>query len=400
MRGVQRIGCGIHVLAGNAGRSGRRPDAEKRDVPMKSRALAARIFSLSAPIALVIAGHHSWPAYEQTPLAPPGKDNRRPLEWLSPQRTIRVGISYDGEFDRHREGESTRLIEEAFALVNIEWQRYRSEWFEIASMELRPTGNELDASHVLGTFLLETFSAPSTIRVRIVGRQLEVYSDGRSAMPVGGLAFRGSDVAVVSAPANVPVELLAYYLFHEIGHLWEAYDVPFAGGETTYGDKSRYTFEVDAGNAEILDGSSGPAARDTPNLAPAIIAGRFAAARKLTTDPVLLRRLHDVLLHEAVPSNPAWVRKKNQLLADVRDERVRQFIRDQEVSPRERREETEVRRQLAANYWRAHEALAKGDTALAEVQLEALRTLQDVEANANVRILVGAVERKIRRRSR
>lgn len=371
----------------------------KRHVPMKSRSLATRIFSLSAPIALVIAGHHSWPACEQTPFAPPGKDNRLALEWLSPQRTVRVSISYDGEFDRDREGESARLIEEAFALVNIEWQRYRNEWFEIADMELRSTGNELDASHVLGTFLLETFSAPSTIRVCIVGRQLEVYSDGR-AMPVGGLAFRGSDVAVVSAPASVPVELLAYYLFHEIGHLWEAYDIPFAGGETTYGDKSRYTFEVDAGNAEILAGSSGPAARDTPNLAPAIIAGRFAAARKLTTDPVLLRRLHDVLLHEAVPSNPAWARKKNQVLAGVRDERVRQFIRDQEVSPRERREETEVRRQLAANYWRAHEALAKGDTALAEEQLEAMRNLQDVEANTNVRILVGAVERKIRRRSR
>ena len=367
---------------------------------MKSRSLATRIISLSAPIALVIAGYHSWPACEQAPLGPPGKDNRRALEWLSPQRTVRVSISYDGEFDRDREGESARLIEEAFALVNIEWQRYRSEWFEIEDMELCSTGNELDASHVLGTFLLETFSAPSTIRVRIVGRQLEAYSDGRSAMPVGGLAFRGSDVAVVSAPASVPVELLAYYLFHEIGHLWEAYDIPFAGGETTYGDKSRYTFEVDAGNAEILDGSSGPAARDTPNLAPAIIAGRFAAARKLTTDPVLLRRLHDVLLHEAVPSNPAWVRKKNELLDQVGDEGVRQFIRDQEVSPRERREETAVRRQLAAHYWRAHEALAKGDTAAAEDELQAMRVLQQAEANANVRILLGAVERKIRRRAR
>src|SRR6185436_822593 len=136
--------------------------------------------------------------------------------------------------------------------VNIEWQRYRGEWFEISELQLRSSGSELDASHVLGSFLLSTASEPSTIRVRIVGRQLEVYSDGRTAMPVGGLAFRGSDVVLVSAPANVTVELLAYYLFHEIGHLWEAYDIPFAGGETTYGDKSRYTFDVDAGNAEIL----------------------------------------------------------------------------------------------------------------------------------------------------
>ena len=367
--------------------------------PMKSRSLATRILFLSGSIALVIAGHVSWPACEQTPLAPPRKDNRRAQEWLSPHRTIRVSVSYDEVFDRDREGKAARFIEDAFALVNVEWQRYRSEWFEIANMDLCMSSDELDASHVLGTFLLETFAAPSTIRVRIVGRQLEVYSGGR-AMPVGGLAFRGSDVMVVSAPANVPVELLAYYLFHEIGHLWEAYDIPFAGGETTYGDKSRYTFEVDAGNAEILDGSSGPAARDTPNLAPAIITRRFAAARKLTRDPPLLRRLHDLLLHEAVPSNPAWVRKKNELLDQVGDEGVRQFIRDQEISPRERREETEVRRRLAAHYWRAHEALAKGDTAAAEDEVEAMRVLQQAEANANVRILLGAVERKIRRRAR
>lgn len=366
---------------------------------MKSRSIATRILFLSGPLALVVAGHFFWPACEQTPLAPPGKNNRRAEQWLSPHRTIRVSVSYDEEFDRDREGKAARYIEEAFALVNIEWQRYRSEWFEIVSMELRSSSDESDASHVLGTFLLETFAAPSTIRVRIVGRQLEVYSDGR-AMPVGGLAFRGSDVVVVSAPASVPVELLAYYLFHEIGHLWEAYDIPFAGGETTFGDKSRYTFEVDAGNAEILDGSSGPAARDTPNLAPAIITRRFAAARRLTRDPPLLRRLHDLLLHEAVPSNPAWVRKKNELLAQAGDEGVRQFIRDQEVTPREHREETEVRRQLAAHYWRAHEALAKGDTRVADEQLEAMRVLQQAEANANVRILLGAVERKIRRRAR
>jgi hypothetical protein len=70
------------------------------------------------------------------------------------------------------------------------------------------------------------------------------------------------------------------------------------------------------------------------------------------------------------------------------------------VTPRERREETEVRRQLAAHYWRAHEALEQGQAGVAEEELEAMRVLQEAEANANVRILVGAVERKIRKRTR
>lgn len=334
------------------------------------------------------------------PPAPPATDDRRAHEWLSPRRAIRVSVVYDADFDRARDGKAAELIEQAFGIVNIEWQRYRGEWFEISDWQLRSSGPELDATHVLGSFLLSTASEPSTIRVRIVGRQLEVYSDGRTAMPVGGLAFRGSDVLLVSAPANVTVELLAYYLFHEIGHLWEAYDIPFAGGETTYGDKSRYTFEVDAGNAEILDDSRGPSPRSTPNLAPAIISRRFAEARRLTADATILGRLHDLLLHEATPSNPAWQRKKRELFETVHDERVRRFVLDQETTPRERREETEVRRQLAARYWRANEALRQGDTALAEQELNAMRLLQETEAIDNVRILLGAVGRKIRRQAR
>lgn len=368
---------------------------------MNSRPFATRILFLSAAVIFVIAaGHYLWSTPDEIRLPPPRTDNRRAQQWLSLRQVVRVSVAYDSAFARDHAGKAEELIAQALGIVNIEWQRYRAEWFEIADMQLQSSGDELDASHVLGSFLLGTSAEPATIRVQIVGRQLEVYSNGRAATPVGGLAFRGSDVLAVSAPASVTVDLLAYYLFHEIGHLWEAFDIPFAGGETTYGDKSRYTFDVDAGNAEILDGSSGPAARDTPNLAPAIIARRLAAARKLTTDPMHLRRLHDLLLHEPVPSNPAWVRKKQELFADVRDERIRQFVRDQETTPRERREETEVRKQLAAHYWRANEALTKGDTALAEEQLEAMRVLQEAEANANVRILLGAVERKIRRRAR
>jgi hypothetical protein len=367
---------------------------------MKPRSIAARVVVLCGLAALILAGHHFRLVSGGPSFSPPAKDYVRARQWLSQRQVIRVSVAYDPDFDRDREGEAEDLIAEAFGIVNIEWQRYRGEWFEIADVQVRESGEELDASHVLGSFLLSTISEPSTIHVRIVGRQLEVYSDGRTAMPIGGLAFRGSDVVVVSAPPNVTAELLAYYLFHEIGHLWEAYDIPFAGGETTYGDKSRFTFDVDAGNAEILDGSRGPAPRDTPNLAPAIIASRLAAARKLTRDASLLRALHDLLLHEPMPSNPAWARKKEALFAHVDDERIRRFVRDQETTPRERREETELRRQLAAHYWRAHEALEKADTAVAEEQLDAMRLLQQAEANENVRILVGAVERKIRKRAK
>jgi len=388
--------------ARSLGCTGSPSDAKKWESPMTPRSIATRILLLSGAVALILAGHHLGLSSGEAPLSPPSSENVRARQWLTQRQVIRVNVAYDADFDRDREGQAEDLIAQAIGIVSIEWQRHRGEWFEIAELHQRPSGQELDASHVLGRFLLDTFSEPSTIHVRIVGRQLEVYSDGRTAMPVGGLAFRGSDVVLISAPANVTVELLAYYLFHEIGHLWEAYDIPFAGGETAYGDKSRYTFDVDAGNAEILDGSSGPAARDTPNLAPAIIARRFAAARKLTRDAAVLHRLHDLLLHEAVPSNPEWMRKKESLLADVRDERIRQFIRDQETTPRELREETEVRRQLAAHYWRANEALEKGDAGLAEENLKAMQVLQQAEANANanIRILLGAVERKIRKHAR
>ena len=316
-----------------------------------------------------------------------------------PAPVVRVLIEYDDDFAAGRAESAEEAIAHAMSIVNVEWQRYRGEWFDIAELRRASTGDELDASHVLATFLLSTASAPSSIHVRIVGRQLEVYSDGRRAMPVGGLAFRGSDAVVVSAPANVPVELLAYYLFHEIGHLWEAYDIPFRGGETTFGEKSRYTFDVDAGNAEILDESRGPAPRDTPNLAPAILRARLAAARKITRDPALLARLHDLLLHEATPSNPAWVRKKRELFAATGDPRIRRLVAEQETTPGEAREQSELRRLLAEHYWRANEALERGEAETAELALGAMREIQLQEANADIHMLIGAVERKIRKRA-
>lgn len=365
---------------------------------MSSRSIAARVLSLLASAAAVTTALWLREVSAPASVPPPAVDVRRARESLAPHRVIGVRIEYDDDFDRDRGGKGAEHIAEALGIVNVEWQRYRGEWFEIADLRRRPSGDELDACHVLADFALGTDWAPSVIRVRIVGRQLEVYSDGRTASPVGGLAFRGSDAFVVSAAAGVSVELLAYYLFHEIGHLWETYDIPFAGGETTYGEKSRYTFEVDAGNAEILEGSSGPAPRDAPNLAPAILARRLADARALTRDPILLARLRDLLLHEPVPSNPAWERKKQELFAMAADERIRRFVLELESTPHERREETDVRRQLAAHYWRAHDALTREDTVAAERELDAMQRLQDAEAGENVRILIGAVERKIRRR--
>lgn len=367
---------------------------------MKSRPLAFRVIVVA--FLIVVVGPLADPIRRRSDELrfPPSIASGRAAALLSTREVVRVHVEYDTDFARDRGTDAGEFIAEALGIVNLEWQRYRSEWFELAALELQPATEPLDASYVLGSFLLATKAEPSTIHVRIVGRQLEVYSNGRGPTAVGGLAFRGSDVLVLSAPASVTVELLAYYLFHEIGHLWEAFDLPFAGGETTFGDKNRYTFEVDAGNAEILEGSSGPSARNTPNLAPAILASRFRAARKLTSDPSLLARIDDLLLHEPVEQNPEWMRKKDALLAGIRDERIIRFIREQETTPPERRAETELRRKLATHYWKANEALQRGDAVRAELELEEMILLQEAEANENIRILVGAVERKIRRHAR
>src|SRR5687768_1399923 len=120
---------------------------------MKSRPLATRILFLSAPVALIIAGH-SWSRADQMRPAPPTTDNRRAQEWLSPQQVVRVKVAYDADFARDRAGKAEEVIAQALDLVNIEWQRYRGEWFETAEMQLQSSGDELDASHVLGRFLL------------------------------------------------------------------------------------------------------------------------------------------------------------------------------------------------------------------------------------------------------
>jgi hypothetical protein len=58
---------------------------------------------------------------------------------------------------------------------------------------------------VLAKFLHRTAEPPDTIHVHITGRLLEVYTSGTHAMPIGGLAYRGSDALVISATPGSPV---------------------------------------------------------------------------------------------------------------------------------------------------------------------------------------------------
>jgi hypothetical protein len=106
---------------------------------MKSRLRATPIVLFLCSITILVAAGLFWRRPE-TPIAPPATDNRRAHGWLSPRRVIRVSVVYDADFDRDRQGKAEELIEQAFGLVNIEWQRYRGEWFEIADMQLRSSG--------------------------------------------------------------------------------------------------------------------------------------------------------------------------------------------------------------------------------------------------------------------
>ena len=81
-----------------------------------------------------------------------------------------------------------RVIREAIAIHNVEWRRYRREWFELGQLTFRPSAPDRDASYVLAKFLHRTTERPETIHVDITGRPLEVYTSGTHAMPVGGLA--------------------------------------------------------------------------------------------------------------------------------------------------------------------------------------------------------------------
>jgi hypothetical protein len=348
---------------------------------------------ISVCLASVISGER----HSHVPPLPSAPPPLRAVALPPFDRVIRLNVEYDDALvEQHGDGVE-EFIREAVALHNLEWRRYRREWFALGKLTYRPSTSDRDASYVLARFLHRTTEAPDTIHVNITGRPLEVYTSGTDAMPIGGLAYRGSDALVVSATPGVPVDLLAYYLFHELGHCWDAYDIPFQGGHTTFGSKTRITFEIDAGNEEIMEDSPGPLARETPKRAPMMIREKLARARAVTCQLPVYTAIHDLLLHEPSPSNPAYIEKKGVVLARAGADRakVADLLRTYEITRRQLRDDTEVRQQIAEHYWRANGAIRNRDYETAEAELQMIRT---IGASPDVHMLVGAVEKKVRRR--
>jgi hypothetical protein len=313
---------------------------------------------------------------------------------------VRLRIVVDDAFIASRGGEWRSFIEEAVAIHNVEWRRVRREWFEIDEIAVERNSGVRDASWVLATLTNRTVHDPGTIHVKITGEPLFVYSDGVSARAIGGLAYRGSDAVVVSATAGVRSELAAFYLFHEIGHCWDAFDLPFGGGHSAFGNKRAVTFEVDAGNGQIMEDSRGPRSRDARSYAPALLRARLAEARAATKNPILFKKLHDLMLHEPSPANNEYVVKRNALLRQARTERatISSFLRKHEITPQQARQEAAARAHLAEQYWIASDAMARGDVAAAESALAEIGELHD--EHADVHFLLAAVGKKVRRATR
>lgn len=328
------------------------------------------------------------------PVAPPSQ-RAQPLEL---DRVVRLHVEVDQSFVEQHGDAVEAVLREAIALHNLEWRRYRRDWFELAQLTFRASDGERDASYVLAKFLERTSERPHTIHVNVVGYALEVYTSGSDAMPVGGLAYRGSDAVVISATPGVSPELLAYYLFHELGHCWDAHDIPFHGGDTTFGSKTRMTFDIDAGNEEIIEDAPGPLARDTPRRAPMILREKLLRAYSDARGTNVAAPLRDLLLHEPSPANPAYATKKRALLARAGAERgtVERILATYEITPGAARHDAHVRHRIADHYWRANDAIRRRDYEAAEAELQAIRTTA-AEA-PGVQMLLGAVERKVRKR--
>ena len=349
---------------------------------------------MSVCLAAVMAGTRHTPI-RPMPVAPPAKyvAELPPLD-----RVIRLNVEYDDALlEQHGDGLEA-FLREAIAIHTLEWRRYRREWFELARLTRRPSAPERDASWVLANFLNRTAEAPDTVHVNIVGRPLEVYTSGTRAMAIGGLAYRGSDAVVISATPGVTADLLAYYLFHELGHCWDAYDIPFHGGHTTFGSKTRMTFDVDAGNEEIMEDSPGPLPRATPKRAPMILRAKLAHARAVARDLPVYAPLHDLLLHEPSPANPAYLEKKRDVLRAAGGARakVADLLRAYEITRQDVRHDAEIRQQIAEHYWLANDAIRRRDYDTADAELQIIRTL--AATSPDVHMLVGAVEKKVRRR--
>jgi hypothetical protein len=331
---------------------------------------------------------------EPMPTAPPDAARAALVAF---DRLIRLSVEYDEALIEQHGDRVEEFIRQAIAIHNLEWRRYRREWFELGQLTFRAATPDRDASYVLANFLHRTAETLDTVHVKITGHPLEVYTSGTHAMAIGGLAYRGSDALVISSTPGVTVDLLAYYLFHELGHCWDAYDIPFHGGDTTFGNKTRMTFDVDAGNEEILEDSPGPLPRATPHRAPMIIRGKLAHARKVARALPVYSAIHDLLLHEPSPANPVYIEKKGRILAKAGAQRetVADLLRTYEITQRQLRDDAEVREQIAEHYWRANDAIRNHEFEIAEAELRAIRA---INTSADVHMLVGAVEKKVRRR--
>ena len=343
-------------------------------------------------VAIVTLGGTAGPAARANfPAVPPAL--RPPA---AADRVIRLNVEYDQLFAKLHGDRVEVVVLEAIAIHNTEWRQYRREWFELGGLTFRASGGERDAAYVLANFLHRTVAAPDTIHVLVTGRPLEVYGGGRT--PIGGLAFRGSDAILVSAGSGIGSEMLAYYLFHEIGHTFDAYDIPFGGGDTTFGSKSRITFEIDAGNEELIAGSRGPRPRDARHRAPMVLREKLARGRAVARETKLYAPLHDLLLHDPSPSNPAYVAKKRKLLASAGEQapEIAALLAGYEPTREQLADDREVREQIAGHYWRANDAIRRRDYDTAGAELQAIRAL--AESSPDVRMLVGAAAKKVRKR--
>lgn len=324
------------------------------------------------------------------------------IPYLAPADPImRLRVVVDDAFIAQHGDDAVGFVREMLAIHNIEWRRVRNEWFVLDDLTVEQSTNIRDASWLLANLITRTAREAGLIQVMITGQPLEVYSNGSSARAVGGLAYRGSDVVVVSASPGVTAELAAYYLFHEIGHCFDAFDLPFGGGHSTFGSKRFATFDVDAGNEQIIEDSPGPRPRDTPLLAPAFIRAKLAAGRTVARNPATYRRLHDLLMHEPSRANPAYIRKRDALLADAGKERraISRFLKRFEITPRQARADEAAREALAEEYWAANAAINRGDMIAAQNALLTISSLQEAQ-HGDTRMLVAAVGKKVRRARR
>ena len=128
-----------------------------------------------------------------------------------------------------------------------------------------------------------------------------------------------------------------------------------------------------------------------------MIREKLARARAVAREVPLHGAIHDLLLHEPSPSNPAYIEKKGVVLANAGADRetIAQLLRTYEITQRQLRDDAEVRQQIAEHYWRANDAIRKRDYETADAELQMLRS---IGAAPDVHMLIGAVQKKGRRR--